>query len=323
MDRLDVKILGELLGGDATSPSIRKPFSAMAERLRVDENTIRNRIEKLKGSGFLKGWWVGVNPSLLGVRVARVWLNVRSQSDKANVVQAISLVSGVGLILDYYGPALSLLLFYEEEQALRTSLELISRIAGSTKLDWVDVPFPGSEIALTTRDWNIVLSLQKDPWKPFVEIADELGVSAITVKRRVARMNRSKALYLLADIDPKAAEGNLLAHLIVFYDTPGLRFDVNRRISSQLGKEVAFAELDDTNHGFFALMLTNISRVREILSWVERQEGVKSARLDILHDMITFPQTHESLARRGLRESAHLPRRPVGLSPGNEGSRGT
>jgi DNA-binding Lrp family transcriptional regulator len=312
LDRLDVKILGELLGGDATSQGFRKPFRAIAEKLRVDENTVRNRLEKLKRSGFLKGWWVGVNPSLLGLKLARAWLEVHSQPDKANLVQQISLVSGVALVLDYYGPALSLLLFYDQEEALRTSLELISRIADSTKLDWVDVPFPASEIALTTRDWNIVLSLQKDPWKPFVEIAEELGVSTVTVKRRVARMNRSKAMYLLADIDPKAAEGNLLAHLIVFYDAPEWRPAVNQRISSQLGEEVAFAELDDANHGFFALMLTNISRVREILNWVGRQEGVKRARLDILHDMITFPHTHESLARRGLRASTHLPSRLKG-----------
>jgi hypothetical protein len=142
-------------------------------------------------------------------------------------------------------------------------------------------------------------------------MADELGVSSITVKRRVARMNRSKALYLLADIDPKAAEGSLLAHLIVFYDTPSSRSAVNQRISEQLGEEVAFADLDDANHGFYALMLTNISRVREILTWVGQQEGVKRARLDVLQDMVTFPQMHESLVRRGLRASARLPRRPA------------
>lgn len=308
LDRLDVRILGELLGGDAASPSIRKPFRAMAERLGVDENTVRNRIEKLRRSGFLKGWWVAVNPSLLGVKVAQVWLDVRSVSEKAAAVEKISLVGGVGLILDYFGPALSLLLFYEEEQTLRTNLELISRIADSTQMDWADVPFPKTDVVLTPRDWKIVLSLQKDPWKPFADVADELGVSGVTVKRRLERMNRSKALYLLADLDPKAAEGSLLAHLNVFYDAPGSRFSVTRRISGEFGDEVAFAELDDASHGFYALMLTNISRVREILTWLEHQEGVKRARLDVLQDMITFPQMHESLVRRGLRTSTQPPR---------------
>ncbi len=304
MDRLDVRILGELLGGDAAAPSVRKPFRAMAERLRVDENTVRNRIEKLRRSGFLKGWWVAVNPSVLGVKVAQVWLDVHSVSDKAAAVKKISLVSGVGLILDYFGSGLSLLLYYEEDQTVRASLDLISRIADSTQMDSAEVPFPTSDVVLTPRDWKIVLSLQRDPWKPFADVAEELGVSSVTVKRRLARMNRSKALYLLADLDPKAAEGSLLAHLNVFYDAPGSRLAVTRRISREFGDEVAFAEVDDAGHGFYALMLTNIARVREILTWVERQEGVKRARLDILHDMITFPQLHESLVRRGMRTSA-------------------
>lgn len=304
LDRLDVRILGELLGGDAASPSIRRPFRAMADRLGVDENTVRNRIERLRRSGFLKGWWVAVNPSLVGMKVAQVWLDVPSVSTKATALQKISLVGGVGLILDYFGTALSLLLFYEEEPALRTSLELISRIADSAGVDWAEVPFPKSEAILTPRDWKIVLSLQKNPWKPFADVAHELGVSSVTVKRRLARMNRSKALYLLADLDPKAAEGSLLAHLHVFYDAPGSKSAVTQSISGELGDEVAFAELDDASHGFYALMLTHISRVREILTWVEGQEGVKRARLDVLQDMITFPAMHESLVRKGLRTSA-------------------
>lgn len=308
LDRLDVRILGELLGGDAASPSVRKPFRLMAQRLGVDENTVRNRIEKLRRSGFLKGWWVAVNPSLLGVKVAQVWLDVHRVSDKANALQKISLVGGVGLILDYFGSAMSLLLFYEDEHTLRTSLELISRVADSTQLELVEVPFPKGDVGITTRDWKIILSLQKNPWKPFGDVAGELGVSSVTVKRRLERMNRSKALYLLADLDPKAAEGSLLAHLNVFYDTPGSRFAVTQRILGELGDEVAFAEVDDASHGFYALMLTNISRVREILAWVERQEGVKRARLDVLQDMITFPQLQESLVRRGLRASARFPR---------------
>ncbi len=125
MDKLDVRIMRELLRADATPPNIRRSFRAIARRLRVDENTVRNRIEKLQRSGFLKGWLIGVNPNLLGEKVARLWFDVQPQSDKANTIRKISLVQGIESIMDYFGASLSAMLCYEDEQILNKNIELI------------------------------------------------------------------------------------------------------------------------------------------------------------------------------------------------------
>ena len=119
-------------------------------------------------------------------------------------------------------------------------------------------------------------------------------------------MNGQGALYMLVDLEPRAVEGNLLGHLVVFYDTPGSRYEINERISEYLGDQVAFADLDDSEHGFFALMISNISKIQEILGWVKQQRGVKSARFDILQGMTTFPLVHESHIRKGLRASTGI-----------------
>ena len=303
MDKLDVRIMRELLRADAAPPNIRRSYRAIARRLRVDENTVRNRIEGLRRSGFLKGWLLGVNPNLLGERVARLWFDVQPQSDKADAIRKIALVQGIELISDYFGASLSATLSYDDEQILNKSIELISRVANSDKITWAKVPFPGLELALTPRDWMIIESLQKDPWKPFVDIARELDLSSITIKRRLAKMNQSGAFYLMVDIDPKAVEGGLLGHLVVFYDLPDSRHRVNERITRYLGDQIAFADTDDVAHGFFALMITNISKIQEILAWVRQQPGVKSARFDVLQDIVTFPSVHESRIQKGLRTS--------------------
>jgi DNA-binding Lrp family transcriptional regulator len=210
------------------------------------------------------------------------------------------LIQGIGLILDYFGASLSLLLYYEDEMILKKSLELIARIADAINMRWANVPFPPCDITLAPKDWMIIRSLQKNPWKPFADTAKELELSSITIKRRMARMNGAGALYLMVDINPKAVEGSLLAHLVVFYDVPDARAKVNRIVTKYLGDQMAFADLDDTEHGFFALMVSNISKIQEILDWVNRQDGVKNARLDILQDMVTFPWVHESHLQRGL-----------------------
>ena len=64
----------------------------------------------------------------------------------------------------------------------------------------------------------------------------------------MAKMNQSGAFYLMVDIDPKAVEGNLLGHLVVFYDMPDSRHRVNERISKYLGDQIAFLAMHDTYH---------------------------------------------------------------------------
>lgn len=304
MDNLDVKIIGELLRANTGPPSIRRSFRAIARKLGVDENTIRSRIEKLRKSGFLKGWLIGINPNLIDEKMATLWFDVEPQSGKADAISKISLIQGVGLILNYFGTSLSATLYYEDEEALKKTMELIESISNCDDMRWARVPFPKCELKLAHKDWMIIKSLQKNPWKPFADIAKELDLTSITVKRRLARMNNGTTLHLMVEIDPKAIEGSLLAHLVVFYDTADSRQAVNEKIFDYLGDKIAFADLDDTEHGFFALMINNISKVEETLKWVKLQQGVKSARLDILQDMITFPSVHESHIQKGLRMAA-------------------
>ena len=303
MDKLDVRILGDLLGVEATSPGIRRPLRSIARDLGVDETTVRNRLDQLRRSGFLRGWMVSVNPELIGERVAQVWLDVAHRTEKAGVLREIALVEGVGLILDYFGTALSVQVFFDEERTLGRTLELIGRLAGADDVESARIAFPKTRATLSKKDWEIVLSLHRNPWKSFTKIGDEVGVSTATVKRRLARMDRAKALYLLVDIDPKATEGSLLTHLTVFYDDPARRPKVDAALLDGLREEIAFAELDNPDHGFFALMLRNVARVQEISEWLRDRPGIRRARVDILQDIIAFPQLHESFLERGLRAS--------------------
>ena len=305
MDTLDVRIVGHLLGVEGGAPGIRRSFRSIARDLDVDENTVRNRLSQLRRSGFLKGWLVTVNPTLVGEQVVQVWLDVPPGADKDRAIRDLTLVEGVGLILDYYGTALSVQLYFEENRTPAKTLALIGRIAGSNDLESARIAFPTPKMTLVRKDWRILLCLHRNPWEPFTKIAREVGGSSVTVKRRLAKMNRSEALYLLVDIDPKVTRGSLLAHLAVFYDSSDSRHVINERVSKTLREEIAFAELDNPDHGFFALMLTNVSRAREVIRWSAQLPGIRRARIDILQDIVTFPELHESLIQKGLRGSTN------------------
>ena len=300
MDKLDIRICRELLRTDVT-PGIRRPIRGVAHRLGVDENTVRSRMEKLNGSGFQKGWLVAVNPNLVSEQGARLWLDVPPKSNKAKAIAEISLLQGVAQISDYFGNSLGVLLFYEDEESLDKTKELISRISNSENTTSARVIFPNCSVTLTSKDWMIIRCLQRNPWKSYTDIAKELALNSATIRRRLARMNVARVLYVVADVNPKAVEGNLLANLAVFYDNPESRQEVNQRIMEHLDDQIAFSDLNDTGHGFFGVMVTNISRIQEILGWVKRQHGLESARLDILQDLTMFSALYESQVKKGLK----------------------
>ena len=310
MDRLDVRILRDILENKATSPldtSVRKPLSSVARRLQVDENTVKNRVEKLRRSGFLKGWWVGVNPNLVGQRMAQVWVDVGSSSAKRPVIEKLSLLPGVAVIKDLFGPSLCIVLFYEGERTPKKMTELISSIAESSSVTWIDEPFPRCEIAFSKDDLRIVRTLQEEPQKPYKDIAKELDLSSRTVKRRIRRLAEGKALYLIAELNPRFLSGGIVCGLLVFHDESGSKSLSERRIVSHLGDQLLFADLDDPRHGYFALIIENVATAQDILNWALTQEGVSEGRIDIVQEVISVYSVYEEQLEKLQRGPSSLP----------------
>ena len=98
MDLLDIKIFREL-AQDKEAYSlqfdIRKSLSSISKNLGIDEDTVRNRIEKFKQTGFLRGWTVLVNPSLMGWGVAQLFLDIPRDASKLEIIGKLKKVNGV------------------------------------------------------------------------------------------------------------------------------------------------------------------------------------------------------------------------------------
>ena len=296
MDNIDIRIIRDILESRATSPidaSVRKSLSAVARRLKVDENTVKNRIDRLRRSGFLRGWWAAINPCFVGQRMAQVWIDVGSSSAKRSVIEKVSLLPGVAVIKDFFGPALGIVLFYENEKLLSKTLRLISSFAEPLTLTWVEEPFPTSDLPLARDDLRIVRVLQKDPQKPFTELAHELALSSRTVKRRIARLVEGGALYLVAELNPKFLSGAIVCGLLVFHDERGCKPASDRKILDHLGDRLLFGDIDNLRHSYLALILENLSKAEPILAWTLAQDGVSKGRIDIVQEVISQYAVYE------------------------------
>jgi DNA-binding Lrp family transcriptional regulator len=116
-------------------------------------------------------------------------------------------------------------------------------------------------------------------------VAKELGLSAKTVKRRIARLSEDGAIYLLPIVDLKALQGIIPMELVVDYSSPEMRTEASARIRSNLRDELMFSDASKP-HGYFALVVSNISRVEQIAKWVQQQKGVKDVHAEALQDVI-------------------------------------
>ncbi len=292
---MDVRVYREFFHGRTGPPlgsDIRRSYRSVARKLGIDEVTIRNRIKRLQQSGFLKGWRVLVNPSLVSVRFAQLWLNVRPLSAKDDLIAKLSLIHGVAVISDYYGSGLTVIIIYENEISAKREFELIKRMANAESMVHGNIPFPGCTIELTHTDWRIIRAIQADPRQSYPIIAREVGISQKTVKRRLQRMIEERALFVIPSLNPKALEGAIIADLVVFYASPESKAGVDKRIVSRLDELLIRAQVSDMEHGFFNLIIWNISKAKEILAWVREQPGVGSAFIELVQDRI---ELYESL----------------------------
>lgn len=313
MDSLDLRILRTFLKeGPLASLDLgfRRSFSSIAHELGVDETTVTNRLHRLYDSGFVKGWSVGINPRLVGQQMMQLWIEVDPPSSKPEAIARIRLMPGVAVVKDLYGPSLGVVLYYDSEATLQRATELVAEIAGSNALTSVPERFPESDLVLGEEDLRILRGLQDEPLTSYMRLARKIGRSARTIKRRIARLSREGAIYLVVEADPKNLIGGIVGSLLVTYEGPTEKRDSGQNVCSRVEGHLFFANRDSPSHDYFALVLTSVAQSRDVLREVLAIPGVATARLDLVAEVFSeYAVFAEQLER--LRHSQHFrPSRP-------------
>jgi len=289
LDSVDVQILKELLQGQAAAPvnaQFRQSYEAIARRVGVDEETVRNRVKGYHRSGFIQDWRTIVNPNLLRSGELALWLDVNPPTSKDEVVEKIRLMPGVVLIGHYYGTLLAIVLRYHDESAVKRQIELIRRVAEVDTFVVGKVPFPRCSRSLGKTDWGIVRALQREPRKPCVAIAKELGLSSRTVRRRMQRMIDERAIFGFPALNPRAAQGSVMSTLLVTYTMEQKR-EVDEKIGTHLDAYLWHVfhmlpyGIGDPLVCGFNLILPDVGEAEEVLRWAKRLPGILGVRIDL------------------------------------------
>ena len=323
---MDIEIFREILdprGAYSFQSDFRKSFRTIARKLNVDEATVRSRLRKLHQSGFINDLRVVPIPSLIDLRLGICRFDVNPESMKEDVIRKLKLIQGVWLIHSYLGSSLRITLFFEDIHSLKKQIELISRISHSEKVLSAEILYPRCDIALSRADWNIVRGIHRDPMKSCNAISNETGLSNKTVKRRLERMIREKALYVVPSLELRSLRGAFLAELLIFYSNSESRKEVNEKLVPRLQECFMAREgrMGDPEHSLFVLLINSISQVKETLAWVKQQKGVTADYLDLVEERVELCDFVDERLEKKLHklqestsEMASLNQRPLYIS---------
>lgn len=233
MDPLDLKILRSMgvrpYGPKPSDPEALK-VARVAKAIGVEPETVRARLEKMEESGFLRCYQVYPNLRHLGMSGAAYLFRVPDDDKKAAAIEKAELVDGLTEIHNFLGAEMCLDLAYRSPEELSRRLRLLSEITGDQAPErFYDRHMPKVERPLTRLDWRILKALRGRARRPLNEVADEVGASVKTVRRRHAQMAEEGSFFAVPAVDASRAPGVILYELL-FYTAPGASHGVVPKI---------------------------------------------------------------------------------------------
>lgn len=252
---------------------VRRSYQAIAKKLQVSEDTVRNRIKALE-KGVFRGWRVGINPSVLGLDAYFVLFNVQPPNSKKGVIEGLKSIGNTMWISNYFDDYVSAVMAFKDEQSLKEKTALISQQGITAHLR---MRFPQCSVRFLSTDWAMLRILRSDPRIPLGQVAKESNVSSKTVKRRLDKMIRAKALFVLPDLNLSALAGVISTGLVITYSDSGAKPQVDHEMVSRFNEFIIAAHLSDPENGFFILVLPNLPSVEETRSSIIKITGVKEA----------------------------------------------
>jgi DNA-binding Lrp family transcriptional regulator len=306
MDSTDVRIIRELYQPQSVppfGPVAKSTFEMVSKRLGVSRETVRTRVKKLQASGALLTPKLQLNPSIIGMRAWALGFDVPNQSpeSKRRVVHVLRSVEDTLIVFNFVGNFVGMMLYAEDDQSLKSKMELITRISQMQNPVVSEVPFPPCEMKLSTTDWRIISALQRDIEASFVDISRRLKVSPRTVKRRISKMNDALAVYSMLSGDNSKLQDATEVAMMVFHTNEDERGDADRQILEITDDFTFFAGLFKS-YSHFGMFLPSAHKSREILEAVQKLKGVREARIYIVDERFEMMEVLAAQVERKLSD---------------------
>jgi DNA-binding Lrp family transcriptional regulator len=282
LDELDVRIFRALISNKVLFSPLKYSLREVARTLQVDHLTVRNRFKRFQDEGFLSGWQVLPNPSLFGYGMTNILVDMPSNAPKEDAIRKLKLIHGIVHLLDFIGNSIFIILFYDSEQSLSRTIELISRITNAENITQVRVGFSlGNASNFSDTDWAIIHNLEDNALKTYVQVAKEVGLTSRTVKNRLQRLEHESALIVVPTFDIAHINGMIGLFLFYSYTSHKMKSVLDQAVLSHFDGCYLWAKLSDLERAHLVLVVPTMASVKSCLEWTKQQPGVASVGVRI------------------------------------------
>jgi DNA-binding Lrp family transcriptional regulator len=293
-DKAYSDLMRELWG----SPDVwntRKSYVEIASKLGVDDETVRNRVKHLRDSGFLLGYRLVPNPTLLRRVLASIRIEFPDRESKQKAIPRLAQMDGVLNIASTYDKSLMVTLFADEDQDFS---KLIVSLGVEGEVSWVPgLGLRSTSFRMTRLDWEIVSLLLRDAERKLDEIATQLRVSTRTVKRRLNMMMSEMAIFTMPIVDLRKTEG--ISYQLRVKSEKGSKSEVEKSVLARIA-DLVFRASDSKDWSIFGFTGANVAEGNEVLEWVSEQPGVISAEMRITENVVQVFDWLESKIQKQL-----------------------
>jgi len=266
----------------------RTPYRALADTLGLSVNAVHKRIQSLVEARVIRGFTAKV--SLIPLGAYHVFLHGRSEAESTYSImdglgghESVYWVTLAGGNYVYVGAHL------REIQELPSVIDFVKSEGRLPDLNaWiVHEDFSGKgrpiEELIHPIDWEILASLRHDSRKPVSKVAEEIGVSSRTVRRRLTRLvDEGVADFSIAWYPDTSNDINAVIHIDV--DAPSARGVVERYMAEyQPNALFAWSFISPPDKVVAFLWAPSMNRLRELTERISGDEDFSSTTPTILY----------------------------------------
>jgi DNA-binding Lrp family transcriptional regulator len=307
MDELDFKIFKAIefrpFGQSSGDLSRLNPW-VIAKKVGADGSTVKQRLDRMKKSGFIHYFQVYPNFRLLGVQGVAYEFQLRDVVEKKEVIDRCALVDGVTEIHNFIGPSICIDFTYSDSHDERRRLELFRTLTGCESPErFYERTMPSVEIDLSHTDWRIIKALRYQAFKPLSTVAKELRLSPKTVRRRFGRMAQNNAIIIVPLVNP-ADIPNTITYVMLLYPSPERREEVLQRALEEFGGACFLARTSPPGNAMLCLAARTLAETEENLLKARGIDGMKDVKLLILREIREYTQWVDTAIDRKIEETA-------------------
>jgi Lrp/AsnC family leucine-responsive transcriptional regulator len=300
MDKVDIVLVQLLLVNSRLS------YSDLAEKLGLSVNAVHKRIQLLVEAGVIRKFTAKVN--LLTTKAIVVFISGISQMgslhdlpDKLKTQGSIYWLAVGGGNYLYIGAYLRSL---TELEPLVTYIKKEAGIPEPT-VGITDFPLllplvhpKASDLALHELDYQIIRSLKDNSRKAISDVADELGISAKTARRRLQRMIKNGLIELTIEWYPDAS--NDIMTLIQLHLKPEIEkgeiYNIFRKYSPNMLFYWSYSNIPNTIT--YTVWTNTMKELQSLREKLEKEESVVSVMPNILYIGYIFKTWRDQLIEK-------------------------